>query len=70
MLSAQVLLTKDKASLGSLTLHFDFEEVYRAQNQPPEINVIDLHSEGDEVTVVIYNSLAYQRSGKKKLSFK
>ena len=63
MLSAQLLLSKDVSSVSPDAVVFDFEEVYNSQNQPPERNVINLRSKGDDVTVIVYNSLAYPRSG-------
>ncbi|XP_076823003.1 alpha-mannosidase 2x-like [Clavelina lepadiformis] len=61
--SAQMLLV-DSSSFDSNTHFFDMDEVYNAQNQPPTPTVIKIPSESNNAaTVVLYNSLAYERTG-------
>ena len=65
MLSAQALFDAGSgSSFNPSHMMFDFDEVYHTQNQLPERRVIQLHSEEQEATVVVFNSLPYERTGK------
>ena len=61
-LGAQLLLLRDPSVFNPNVIAFDYDEIYRAQNQPPEKHVIKVEN-GSLVSVVVYNSLAYQRTG-------
>ena len=64
MMSAHVLLVENLASFDPDVMVFDYDEVYREQNQFPDPHVLDLAFEEQELKVILYNSLTYKRTGK------
>nr|CAB3263607.1 alpha-mannosidase 2 [Phallusia mammillata] len=61
--SAEILLLRDVSKYDENFNLFEFDEVYSQQSSPPSPNVVNIPESQKFVPVVLYNSLAYERSG-------